>query len=55
MQKMRMVVQHPKERTDMQTALLNTCYTDLYSFLMYIALRVPQAVYTSYEDPWFPI
>ena len=35
-----------------QTALLYTRYTDLYSSLTYIALRVAQAVYTNYEDPW---
>ena len=36
-------------------AFLCTHRTDLYSSLMYIALRVPQAVYTNYEDPWCPV
>ena len=41
-----------KGSTVTQTALLHTRYTDLYSTLTYIALRVQQAMYTSDEDPW---
>ena len=52
--RMRMAVQHPKESTVTQTALLYTRCNVMYSSLTYIALRVPQTVYINHEVPFHP-
>ena len=49
----RMAVHHPKGSTLTQTAFWYTRCMELYSFLTYVAVRVPtQALYTNWEVPW---